>query len=215
MLVQSASKIIKADFSVWKKKESCVVNTMVSEQENLSNLRNVVEIVLDEGGSYHFTHQLDSSVLVIVLYGEILINDFKKPITSEQVFTVQSKESGFLTVKNNLADEKADILILELKSKRPDHFFSVEDVNIRDKNTLIPISNQLEYPNFIGLYEGRQEQEYSLYHPKNTLFGLVLNGAFEFQNMLLETRDCVIIKEIETLEFEALSENALLLFLEV
>lgn len=214
MLVQSASKIIKADLSVWKKKESCVVNTMVSEQENL-NLRNVVETVLDEGGSYHFTYQRDSSVLVIVLYGEILINDFKKPITSEQVFIAQSKESHFLTLKNNLADEKADILIVELKSKRPDHFFSVEDVNIRDKNTLIPISNQLEYPNFIGLYEGRREQEYSLYSKKNTLFGLVLNGAFEFQNMLLEARDAVIIKEIETLEFEALSENALLLFLEI
>lgn len=214
MLVQNASKIIKADFSVWEKKESCLVNAMVSEQENL-NLRNVVETVLDEGGSYHFTYQGDSSVLIIVLYGEILINDFKKSITSEQVFTVQAKESHFLTVKNNLADEKADILIVELKSKRPDHFFSVEDVNIRDKNTLIPISNQLAYPNFIGLYEGRREQEYSLYDPKNTLFGMVLNGAFEFQNMLLEARDAVIIKDIETLEFEALSENALLLLLEV
>lgn len=214
MLVQSASKIIKADLSAWEKKASCIVNTMISEQENL-NLRNVVETVLDEGGSCHFTYQGDSSILVIVLYGEILINDFKKPITPEQIFTLRSKENHFLTVKNNLADEKADILIVELKSKKPDHFFSVEEVNIIDKNTLIPISNQLEYPNFIGLYEGRREQEYSLYDQKNTLFGLVLNGAFEFQNMLLEERDAVIIKEIETLEFEALSENALLLFLEI
>lgn len=214
MLVQSASKIIKADLSVWKKKESCVVNTMVSEQENM-NLRSAVETVLDEAGSYNFNYKRDSSVVVIVLYGEILINDFKRPITSEQIFVVQSKESHILMIKNNLADEKADILILELKSKKTDHFFSVEEVNIRDKNTLIPISNQLEYPNFIGLYEGRQEQEYSLYNKKNTLFGLVLNGAFEFQNMLLEARDAVIIKEIETLEFEALSENALLVLLEV
>jgi hypothetical protein len=214
MLVQSVSKIIKADLSVWKKKESCVVNTMVSEQEN-PNLRNVVETVLEEGGSYNFTYQAGSTILIIVLYGEILINDFRKPITSEQVFIVKSKESHFLTLKNNFADEKADILILELKSKRPDDFFSLENLNFKNQNTLLQISNKLEYPNFIGLYEGRKEQEYSLYNKENTLFGIVLNGAFEFQNILLEARDAVIIKEIETLEFEALSENALLLFLEI
>jgi len=214
MLVQSASKIIKADLSVWKKNESCVVNTMVSKQENM-NLRNIVETVLDEGGNYHFTCQAGSSILVIVLYGEILINDFKKPITSEQVFIVKSREIHSLILKNNFSDEKADVLILELKSKKPDDFFSLEELNIKDKNTLLQLSTKLEYPNFIGLYEGRQEQEYSLYSKENTLFGIVLNGAFEFQNILLETRDAVIIQEIETLEFEALSENALLLFLEV
>lgn len=214
MLVQSVSKIIKADLSVWKKKGSSVVNTMVSEQEN-PNLRNVVETVLEEGGSYNFTYQAGSTILIIVLYGEILINDFRKSITSEQVFIVKSKESHFLTLKNNFADEKADILILELKSKRPDNFFSLENLNFKNQNTLLQISNKLEYPNFIGLYEGRKEQEYSLYNKENTLFGIVLNGAFEFQNILLEARDAVIIKEIETLEFEALSENALLLFLEI
>lgn len=214
MLVQSVSKIIKADLSVWKKKGSSVVNTMVSEQEN-PNLRNVVETVLEEGGSYNFTYQAGSTILIIVLYGEILINDFRKSITSEQVFIVKSKESHFLTLKNNFADEKADILILELKSKRPDDFFSLENLNFKNQNTLLQISNKLEYPNFIGLYEGRKEQEYSLYNKENTLFGIVLNGAFEFQNILLEARDAVIIKEIETLEFEALSENALLLFLEI
>ena len=77
------------------------------------------------------------------------------------------------------------------------------------------ISYNLKIPNFIGLYEGRKEQEYTLHTKGSSIFGMVINGAFEFQNRLLEARDAILLNEIETLEFEALSENALLIFLEI
>jgi hypothetical protein len=41
------------------------------------------------------------------------------------------------------------------------------------------------------LYEGRKEEEYSV-HQKGKSFGMVINGAFEFQNRLLETRDAIL-----------------------
>jgi quercetin 2,3-dioxygenase len=213
MLVQSPSKIFKSDFSVWRKESSSLVNEIVFE-ENFK-LRKTAEIVMDENGSFDFNYKINCTILVIVLYGEVLINDFEKPITAEQIFTLKSTESNILHIKNNLNDEKADVLLFELKSKKTENSFSVEDLKITEKNTLISISENVEYPNFIGLYDGRKEEEYSLYRKDASIFGMVINGAFEFQNRLMENRDAIILNEIKELEFEALSENALLIFLEI
>jgi len=214
MLVQSPSRIFKSDLSVWKKENSSAFNEISFSEEN-SKLRTVSEIVLDKNGSYNFEYKENCTILMIVLYGEIVINDFEKPISAEQIFTLKSSESNFLTLKNNLPSEKADVLILELKSKTSENSFSIENLNLNEKNTLIQISKNLECPNFIGLYEGRKEQKYSLYEKGKSIFGMVINGAFEFQNRLMETRDAIILNEIETLEFEALSENALIILFEV
>lgn len=213
MLVQSPSRIFKSDFSVWKKKNSCVFNEIISDEN--SDLRTVTEIILDENGNFDFNYQANCNILIVVLYGEILINDFEKSISAEQIFTLKSTENNILHFKNNLSEEKADILLFELKSKKTGNHFSVENLNITEKNKLISISENIEYPNFIGLYEGRKEEEYSLYQKERSIFGMVINGAFEFQNRLMEIRDAIILSEIETLEFEALSENALLIFLEI
>ncbi|WP_374461268.1 hypothetical protein [Chryseobacterium taeanense] len=213
MLVQSPSRIYKADFSVWKKEKACILNEIIIEEA--SDLRKVSEIVLDESGNYTLQFAEDSTIMVMILYGEILINDFEKTISSEQVFTLSSNESNLLHIKNNLEEEKADVLIFEFKNKKNNRFFAVEDLHIISKNILFPISENVEYPNFIGLYEGRKEQEYILRENNKSIFGMVINGAFEFQNRLMESRDAIILSEIATLEFEALSENALLIFFEI
>ncbi|MEN4761897.1 hypothetical protein ABEG63_16310 [Chryseobacterium sp. C39-AII1] len=214
MLVQSPSKIFKSDFSVWKKENLSLVNEIFSGEENIK-LKKAVEIIVDENEDFEFHYQEKSSILVIVLYGEILINDFEKPISSEQIFTLQSIESNILKIQNHLPNEKADILLLEFKNRTSETFFSVENLNLNTKNTLIQISENLKSPNFIGLYDGREEQKYALYKKGKSIFGMVINGAFEFQNRLMETRDAILLSEVEILEFEALSENALILFFEV
>ncbi len=213
MLVQNPSRIFKSDLLVWKKENSCILNEMIIEEN--SELRKTVEIVIEKNGSFGLKYQQRSTLLIIVLYGEILINDFEKQISAKQIFTLKSDKSNILNIKNNLLHEKADVLLFELKSKKEGNFFTVEDLNLTDKNTLIQISENVEYPNFIGLYDGRKEEEYSLYQKGKSIFGMVINGAFEFQNRLMETRDAIILSKIETLEFEALSENALLIFLEI
>jgi quercetin 2,3-dioxygenase len=213
MLVQTPSRIFKSDLSVWKKENSCILNEMILEKN--SGLRKVTEIVFERNGSFDLQYQENSTLLIVVLYGEILINDFDKPISAEQIFTLKSDESNILNIKNNLPNEKADVLLFELRSKKEGSFFTIEDLNLTDKNTLTQISENVEYPNFIGLYDGRKEEEYSLYQKGKSIFGMVINGAFEFQNRLMETRDAIILSEIEALEFEALSENALLIFLEI
>lgn len=215
MLVQTPSQIFKADFAFWKKENKSVLNQIISNQNNAGHIKSVTEIILDENGSYEFESQENSTLIILTLYGKIQMNHFEKVISPEEIFTLKSIEKFTVTIRNYLNDEKTDLLIIELQSLQPENAFFFEELNIEKKNTLIPISKKLEFPNFIGLYEGRKEEIYSLYHSNKIIFGMVINGAFEFQNRLLETRDSILLRDIQILEFEALSENALIIFFEI
>lgn len=215
MLVQTPSQIFKADFAFWKKENQAVINQIISKENNAGDLKTVTEVVLDENGIFEFESEENSTLIILTLYGKIQLNRFRKVISSEEVFTLKTKEKSTVTIKNYLNNGKTDILIIELESLNPENAFFIEELTIEKQNTLIPVSKKLETPNFIGLYEGRKEEIYSLYNPDKTIFGMVINGAFEFQNRLLETRDSILLREISALEFEALSENALILLLEI
>lgn len=215
MLVQTPSQIFKADFSFWKKESKSVINQIIGKENNAGDLKSVTEVVLDENGVFEFESEENSTLIILTLYGKIQLNRFRKVISSEEVFTLKTKEKSTVKIKNYLNNEKTDILIIELQSLNPENAFFIEELTIEKQNILIPISKKLETPNFIGLYEGRKEETYSPYNSDKTIFGMVINGAFEFQNRLLETRDSILLREIDALEFETLSENALLIFFEI
>lgn len=67
----------------------------------------------------------------------------------------------------------------------------------------------------IGQYHLRSEDEYKPSDATAGLFVYVVQGAFEVQNRLLETGDALSLSGSDTLEFEALSEGALILVVEV
>ena len=103
-------------------------------------------------------------------------------------------------------------------------FISKKDIiafNLENKNQLLSIQTPLIYPFgsknafFIGQYGGREEDEYVLKNFSNSVFVFVVEGAFEVANRLLETRDGMALSRIETVEFEALSHDAILLLLEI
>ena len=84
------------------------------------------------------------------------------------------------------------------------------------KNSLIEIqTGNGEQPCFIGKFTGRQEMVYSTSRPDNGLFVFVLEGAFEVQYRLLETRDALALWNTAQAELEALSNDAIVLLLEV
>ena len=88
--------------------------------------------------------------------------------------------------------------------------------NLENKNKLLPINTPLsKNAIFIGKYDGRAEDEYVLKNSSNSMFVLIIEGAFEVANRLLETRDGITLSNIETVEFEALSNEAIILLLEI
>lgn len=84
------------------------------------------------------------------------------------------------------------------------------------KNQLIPFQPQAQSVGsfMLGTFQGREEGTYALRHPVNDVFIFVLEGAFEVQNRLLHARDGLGVTHAEVIEFEALSNEAIILIIE-
>ncbi len=67
---------------------------------------------------------------------------------------------------------------------------------------------------FVGQYAGREEDSIRVTDPGKGLFAFVVEGAFEVQNRLLHARDSIALWNVASVEFEALSNNALILFID-
>ena len=120
-----------------------------------------------------------------------------------------------MTIKNVLDNEDADVLVIKFHKKITENSYRINHLDLEIRNKLNFIDTGFSFPGFIGIFDGREEGRYILREQSHGIFGMVINGAFEFQNRLLENRDAVLITDIEELEFEALSENAIILFFEV
>ena len=68
---------------------------------------------------------------------------------------------------------------------------------------------------YLGQYMGRKKGQLTVSEPKNNLFIFILRGAFEVQDRLLEKGDALALRHEHKLEFEALSNEALILILEM
>ncbi|MRS65721.1 pirin [Larkinella terrae] len=94
--------------------------------------------------------------------------------------------------------------------------FPLTTFDLANKNRLIPLFSSPNHNRlgFIGKYGGRQYGIYTLSNPQNRLFVFVIEGAFEVQGRLLHPRDGLALWNLDELEFEALSNDAILLVME-
>ncbi|GAB3741567.1 quercetin 2,3-dioxygenase [Hymenobacter agri] len=67
----------------------------------------------------------------------------------------------------------------------------------------------------LGRFAGRQEAVYQLRNPAGSVFVFVLAGAFEVESRLLHEKDGLALWDVAAIELEALSNDALLLVLEL
>jgi hypothetical protein len=80
-------------------------------------------------------------------------------------------------------------------------------------NILVPLCSSGASP-CMGKFSGRGE---GIFTPAygDSVFVFVLEGAFEVANRLLHARDSLALQEVEAVDFEALSNNAIIMFMEV
>lgn len=67
----------------------------------------------------------------------------------------------------------------------------------------------------MGKYEGRKKDRYTLQDKKSGVYFFVVAGAFEVQDRLLQAKDGLAIWSTAEVDFEALSNEAILLLLEI
>lgn len=91
------------------------------------------------------------------------------------------------------------------------------NIDVEKSNELLPVFSSSDTHSYgcFGKYDGREEGIYQVKNAGNCLYVFVIEGAFEFDNKLMEIRDGLAIWNANEIEFEALSNNAMLLIFEI
>ena len=158
-------------------------------------------------------------LFILPLFGGIEYKDHlgnENFIRVEQIqrFTVQK---GMSFEISNPFEENVSYLQMGFDANNRDleNNFKTFNFDLTQKNQLIHLFEIENTKGFIGIFEGRKEGFYKLKEVSNGVFVFVINGAFEIENRLLESKDGLSLQQIDTIEWEALSENAILLVLEI
>lgn len=90
-------------------------------------------------------------------------------------------------------------------------------IDTNKRNELLPIFSSTQHDAFgyFGKYDGREDGIYRVKNAGNCLYIFVIEGAFEIDNKLVETRDSLAIWNAIEIEFEALSDSGILLIFEI
>ncbi len=223
MLKQNLAIIYKSDQrSFIESKEFKRYTTLDFENhpQDYQELFGVLQVFNDEVllPSKSISHQCNKTqeVVLIPLVGAIDVNfeDKTEFVHIEQLYKFYVEKGDSFTIANPY--EKESINYLELRFEKEDNPSKMlKDFSLKRKNEMFSIIETEKQKLSIGIFRGRHENDYKLKKSQNSLFAFVINGAFEFENRLIESRDGLCIQKIQVAEFEALSENAILLILEI
>jgi quercetin 2,3-dioxygenase len=133
-----------------------------------------------------------------------------------QCFSFYSRDGMEAEISNPYKSELINFLRFEFEAN-----FEVPDENLHssfdlggNRNILVKVLSSQSVLVFIGKFDGRNEGTYKLNSPSNQVFVFIVEGAFEVQNRLLHARDGLALQGMAEVEFEALSNEAILLIVE-
>lgn len=160
--------------------------------------------------------QTNSLNYILPLYGRITLKDEQQEdlILTEQIQQIASKTATSLELSNHF-DKNISFIQIGFKFKTTTSATSLLAFDFKKKNKLIPLFKNQTATAYITQFDVRKEGYYPLKNKENGIFVYIIQGAFEFENILLETGDALSIKETEDVEWESLSKNAMLLLLEI
>lgn len=122
-----------------------------------------------------------------------------------------------ITVANSLPVETVNCLEIWIGNDN-ENFASVTKHEVFDieqhNNKLCTVFSNKEVVLSLGIFDGRSEAIYDTTATGN-VFAFVLDGAFEVQNRLLHAKDGLALWNVKEVEFEALSNKAIILLLEL
>ena len=187
------------------------------------NLKVLNDEVLGAEQTHFIFFLKENSILILLpIVGGLAIrgNEETEYIVAGQVAVLTRKMGDVVVLENPYADKSVNFLQIQLSINNIDSLAGTDDIinlSLENNNQLLNFGSA-NIPMAIGQYNGRNEGVYQLKTPKNGLFAFVIEGAFEVQNRLLEKKDGLALWNLAgdaEIEFEALSNNAIILFIEV
>ncbi|MDC6366950.1 MULTISPECIES: hypothetical protein [Flavobacteriaceae] len=192
----------------------CLTSQMLA-QGGLTSMPRFSDETLAPVKSKTFTMDEDALLMVLPLVGSIVCGIYDGQHSTKifpeelQVFSLEKGASFSLSNpdKNELAN------YLQLWIKRDASSKKVRFGNYVH-NALNTIFEAADFKIHFGVFDGRMETDYVPFSKQNNITVFVINGAFEVQNRLLESRDSLLLRNFDQLEMEALSENAIIFIVE-
>ncbi|MBX0290849.1 hypothetical protein K3G63_10390 [Hymenobacter sp. HSC-4F20] len=166
-------------------------------------------------------------LVLLPLTGEVAYQDSRGHTALVQVEDVHVSTlppGATLELRNPYATEAVSFLHLWLAAELPISagptvfqyaFEELENALASIVSGSSPETSQLPFALSLGRFAGRHEAVYRAASPSSLLFTYVLAGAFEAEGRLLHAKDGLALWDAEQFELEALSNNALVVVLEV
>jgi quercetin 2,3-dioxygenase len=173
------------------------------------------------GGKASVTHTIveDTLIMLLPIVGgiEFQIKDGHRSRLDAGECTLISIAKGSTLKVTNPYDDLVNFISAwfspDVTTTRLD-MHSVFDLDEK-KDTLVRLFSFRNIEGYIGKFKGRTGHTYKLQNYSGSTFAFVIEGAFEFQNRLIELRDGLLISNVQAVEFEALSNDAVVLILEI
>lgn len=195
-------------------------NLTVVNEESLAPLHQIVldveqpshVLLVPVTGEVHFTHEKGTTSVVDV--GQVLVATLSKDTTFRLANPYEADTISYLQIWVNAAEP-----VREEQTQLLNYDFNFIQSHLAE---IVPYSSgktalSTDYPFSLGLgcFAGREEVTYFLQKPDAMFFAFVVAGAFEVEGRLLHQNDGLALWNTSVIELEALSENVVILVVEV
>ncbi|MCD9020094.1 pirin family protein [Parachryseolinea silvisoli] len=183
------------------------------------NLQSLNDDTLGAGGTRLLTARADSIVWLIPLIGGLQYETTagtQASVEPGQTHRLWLTSGTQLSITNFYEDERINFLHVWFSPMPATDAIEIKEYSIEfeQQNKLTSIGDPAISGLYIGQYQGRAE---GICIPRDVakgIFAFVIHGAFEIENRLLETRDAIALWNTSEIAFEALSNDAIVLFIE-
>ena len=193
-------------------------------RESFGQLKFLNDESLSPNHSITYTHEEDVQIILLPILGALNYSDsiFKDElIRSEQIRFFEKRKGCSYVFNNPYENEWVNYLHIGFKKNHslPKQRSLVHDIEFDKLNTLFPLGfNKIVHnqsAGHIGIYQSGSKENYVLTKTENGVFIYVINGAVDVEGRLLERRDGLSLWETRKIEFEALTDNAIVILLEI
>lgn len=150
------------------------------------------------------------AIVVVPMIGAIVVSESGNghELSTGELLSIDGRKP--FSIRNPYENQQVNYLLIGISEEILNPKLSA----IENKRNQLQVAFESgDTKGFLGIFDGREKDGFKS-AKANGLFVFVINGAFEFDDRLLETRDSVAIWDAETHDFEALSGNAILLLIE-
>ncbi|MEZ4968626.1 MAG: hypothetical protein R2814_02970 [Flavobacteriaceae bacterium] len=223
MIAQTPSRIFISAQRKWQHSRYHSCHSTFGQEDlngalgkHLGSMRSFTCEVLIACGKKKYTVSEDTLLVLIPLVGSLKISNVtdngEQLLAPNEIASFLIRESASYYVNNLHKDQAINYLQIYLNVQASPIQNCFGDVQ---NNVLHTILKTVECQVNFGVFDGRKEVEYTLENQNNGIFVFVINGVFEVQHRLLESRDALALWDVGKIELESLSENAILLVLEL